>query len=260
MKSRTTPAAELRARLMRAAAELELESPLRLLAKRAAPLSRGGEQLGVLRVLLRLTFDRPATSRGVLVFEWPSTADQHSAVAPLTEWVKGDRSAGGVEVVCRDAVTGGDEDPIAGTHLNVSFRLGELPEALHDLLALAAQVGVERPLLPPIERAERAREEAQRAAEQPVAVEEPEPVAEPVIAEPEIEPEAPRSVADARADAIVHNQTFDSTIHPSLAVNEEITNSGGITFRLVQKRVGGARRRVWTRVSTGVATAARRRA
>jgi len=282
MKSRTNPASELRARLMRAADELQPDSPLRLLAKRAAPLTRGGESVGVLEVLLRLTFRRDE-AHGVLVFEWPERASGHSAIAPLAGWVDQQTDPDelhGAEVSCSDVmIDNGADQEAAGKHLKVAFPLQDIPEDLLGLLGLAARIGVEKTLMQQIEKAKQDREAARIEAElallepeptveEPVVEEEPvieieveQPRPEPVVEleQPEPEPTSepatqapPPSVADARADAIEHNQVFDSKIHPQIAVNDEVTNSDGVTFRLVQKRRGSGRRRVWTRVTTGV--------
>lgn len=283
------PAHELRQRLIRAAAELDTDSPVRLLAKRTAPLARAGEPVGTLEVLLRLTFRSDAESRGVLVFEWPDTAFGHSAVAPLAGWV--DRATmeddlQGLLVSCRDAVIGQDAQELPGQHLKVGFPLSDVPEELDGLLDLVCRLGLDKVVLRGIDRAVEEREAARAAAlAEPEPVPEPEPVVElepelelepePEVAaptEPAIipapepvaeaapEPEPTPSVADARADAIQHNQVFDSKIHPALSVNDEITNSRGETYRLVQKRMGDRRRRVWTRVANNVSVRAARRA
>ena len=52
-----------------------------------------------------------------------------------------------------------------------------------------------------------------------------------------------------RIDTIAHNAVFDSATHPSVGVNDEVTSSSGITFRLITKRVGEGRRRVWIKVA-----------
>ncbi len=291
-------APSLRARLATAAADLHPETPVRLLAKRRAPLTRDGKALGQLEALLRITFRSDDDARGVLVFDWPHAANQHSAIAPLVAWSERCNGSpvaiGSLEIERRPT-----EDD--GTHFKVSFRLVDIPDELESLLALATRLGLEDALTAPLEQARAehaaraaqlaAEAEAQAAAEAAAAAEaeaaaaaevtpEAEVEAQPEVdlevervAEPQPEPEpepqaaaAPTAPArpqvspevQAQIDAIAHNDVFDPSRHPAVGINDEVTTSTGETFRLVQKRRGNGRKRVWTRVAQSLAIAGRR--
>ncbi len=51
---------------------------------------------------------------------------------------------------------------------------------------------------------------------------------------------------------------FDAKVHPRVNPNEQVSNSDGVTFRLIMKRQGGRHKRVWLRMSkdAGVAVPA----
>lgn len=209
----------LRRQLVSAAQQLRPAEALRLLEKRAAPLTRQGENLGSLSVLLRLTFQADAPARGVLVFEWPNTAATHAIVAGLERWSGrfGDRSNrhGKLELARKPAPS--DENGEPCTHLNIGFSLADLTEETDLLWDIVARVGL--------------------AGAVPRLIEAP-----PMQA---AKPDLPQ----VTMDAIAHNAVFDPAAHPRVGINDEVTNSAGITFRLITKRIDGQRCRVWIRVA-----------
>jgi hypothetical protein len=209
----------LRSQIARATTLATPTEPVRLLARRRVPLTRDREQLGHLEVLLRLSCRGEGEGDGVLVFEWPSGASEHSVVRMLESWSERCGEAGtchyrGLELERKDKRSG--EAP--GVHLKVKFPLSEIPNTLFELLDLAARVGF----------AEAVRAEIDLSQKKPVGEEE-----------------------QAKIDKIEHNAVFDAKIHPHVNPNEEVTASDGKVFRLVMKRVGSVRTRTWIHVQRG---------
>jgi len=216
------------------AKKVRSDGPLRILVKREVPLVREAQQIGHLELLLRLSFRGKGQGTGVLVFEWPSTAKDHSVVRMLQGWSDRCGEAG----TCQQGVLELERRSAAlpGVHLKVGFPASEIPEELLELFELAARTGL----------VDAARKEIERA---------PEPAEVPRV--------SPRSTAannghdQAKVDAITHNAVFDPKVHPHVNPNEEVHNSNGVTFRLVMKRMGGRPTRAWLHVSGGANGATR---
>lgn len=246
---------------------------MRLLAKRMAPLVRQKQSLGQLQVLLRLTFDAVAPARGVLVFEWPNAAHGHSIVSVLERWsgrcADGASRDGSMVLSCRSVENA--DDRTESTHLKVEFEVATLSESTDELLALAARVGLSDVLGGRGESAPKAKPAAEPAAKsvaEPVTKSVAKAIAPtPAPAAPSrprvqpVEPKVSRPVVDpdeqAAIDNIAHNAVFDPSTHPPVSVNDEVTASSGVTFRLITKRLGGQRRRVWIRVAGGAQSVSR---
>ncbi|MHC4919040.1 MAG: hypothetical protein ACYTKC_05550, partial [Planctomycetota bacterium] len=86
MKSPHDVALGFRDQLARTAKKVRARRPLRILVKREVPLMRETQQLGHLELLLRLSFRGEGQGTGVLVFEWPDSAKDHSVVRMLQSW------------------------------------------------------------------------------------------------------------------------------------------------------------------------------
>jgi hypothetical protein len=239
MKSTHETALSFRDQMAKTAKAVRASRPLRVLAKRKVTLMRQAQHLGHLELLLRLSFKGEGQGTGVLVFEWPSSAEGHSVIRVLKNWSDrcgeaGTCQHGVIELECRPT-------PLPGVHLKVGFPVAEAPE---ELLELAARTGL----------LDRARAEIERSPE--LTVEEPakEPAEEPL---PRVESMAGTNGQDqSKIDAITHNALFDPKVHPHVNPNEEVCSSSGVMFRPVMKRMGGMRRRVWLHVSNGTKAAA----
>lgn len=233
----------LRGQIARATTMASAAEPLRLAVRRKCPLARQGERLGHLDVVLRLSCHGSGDGDGVLVFEWPSRASDHSAVRVLGNWSESCGEATtfrhrGLELECKE-VTIGDEGSggIPGVHLKVRFPLADIPNASFELLDLAARVGLSDAVRTELEQWQKRK---QRPAEDP------EPPAEE-------RPETTTTTTpeeQAKIDKIVHNAVFDPELHPHVNPNEEVCQSDGTAFRLVMKRVGGRPTRTWIHVGS----------
>ena len=105
------------------AATVQARKPLRILVKREVPLMSQTQQLGHLKMLLRLSFRGDGQGTGVLVFEWPSTAEEHSVARMLGSWSARCGEAG----TCNHGVLELESRPetAQGTHLKVKFSIME---------------------------------------------------------------------------------------------------------------------------------------
>ncbi len=215
------------------AATVQARKPLRILVKAAVPLMSQTQPLGHLEMLLRLSFHGDGQGTGVLVFEWPSTAAEHSAARMLGSW----SARCGEDGTCKHGVLELESRPATaqGTHFKVKFSAAEVPDEMLELLELAARTGL----------VDAARAEIEQARE-PAAEE---PVEAPAVQEPAVEAAPIHGHDQTRIDAIANKAVFDPKVHPRINPNEEVSNSDGVTFRLVMKRQGGRPKRVWLRMS-----------
>ncbi len=216
------------------AATVQARKPLRILVKREVPLMRQTQQLGHLEILLRLSFRGDGQGTGVLVFEWPSSAEEHSVARMLGSWSARCGEAG----TCNHGVLELESRPATaqGIHFKVKFSAAEVPDEMLELLELAARTGL----------VDAARAEIGQARE-PAA-------GEPVEA-PAVEAAPIHGHDQARIDAITNKAVFDPKVHPRVNPNVEVSNSDGVRFRLIMKRLGGTHKRVWLRMSKAAGVA-----
>ena len=219
------------------AATVQARKPLRILVKAAVPLMSQTQPLGHLEMLLRLSFHGDGQGTGVLVFEWASTAAEHSVARMLGNW----SARCGDDGTCKHGVLELESRPATaqGIHFKVKFSAAEVPDEMLELLELAARTGL----------VDAARAEIEQARE---------PAAEEPVEAPTLEAAPIHSHDQARIDAITNKAVFDPKVHPRVNPNEEVSNSDGVTFRLVMKRQRGTPKRVWLRMSkdAGVAVPA----
>jgi hypothetical protein len=191
------------------------------------------ERLGRLLAVLRLALPAGRPARGTLVFVWPDAAETHPVVRRLASWVERfgrdeDGSSGELAVHCRSVTIQEHPTVIKGTRLQVEFPLSAIPATMTELLWLAARLGIADEVRARLEEAGIPEADDRDLTEPPGAV----PIADDAT----------------KADRITPNAVYDPLIHPRVAVNEQVTNSEGVTFRLVVKRVGKRRQRVWTKI------------
>jgi hypothetical protein len=242
----------LRGQIARAITMASAAKPLHLVVRRKVPLSRQGEQLGHLDVLLRLSCrgsgDGDGDGDGVLVFEWPGRASDHSAVRMLGEWsdrCNNDTATShyrGLELERKDVTICSEElEEFPGVHLKVRFPLAEIPNALFELLDLAARVGLAGALRTELEQWQGTEQETDQ---------EPQSSQRPSVSTNGVTAMATNPEDQTKIETIVHNVAYDPKIHPHVNPNEEVRKSDGTVFRLVMKRVGGRPTRTWIHVGS----------
>ncbi len=273
MKPQRDIGLDLRGQIARATTVASAAEPLRLVVTRTVPLTRQGEPLGYLDVLLRLSCHGSGQGRGVLVFDWPTGVSSHSAIQMLERW--NDRCGesatckfGVLQLERRDAASGevGSGD-VHGVHLKVKFPLSEIPDALQELLDLAARAGLASAVHAEIERRQESRQEpGKEVGNAPRGhLRNGVPAAPKEGAGTPLQTTTPgqnrvkvEGQDQAKIERIVHNAVFDPKMHPHVNPNEEVCKSDGTTFRLVMKRMGGVPTRTWIHVRNGTARSSRR--
>ncbi|MHC4077057.1 MAG: hypothetical protein ACYST0_01305 [Planctomycetota bacterium] len=259
MKSPHDVALGFRDQLARTAKKVQARRPLRILVKREVPLMRETQQLGHLELLLRLSFRGEGQGTGVLVFEWPDSAKDHSVVRMLQGWSDRCGQAG----TCQDGVLELERKRVTlpGIHFKVEFPVTKVPGELLELFELAARTGLVTAARAEMERPQEPT--AEEVTAEKVTAEGPTTNGPTTNGPAEAPHDHARSTAanngqdQAKVDAITHNAVFDPKVHPHVNPNQEVCTSKGVTFRLVMKRMGGRPTRVWVHVNGGTNSPAR---
>ncbi|MCA8973507.1 MAG: hypothetical protein KDC98_02245 [Planctomycetes bacterium] len=265
-----SPCQEFRRALVATAAMARPAVPLHLLSGRRAPLIGSAGPLGHLDVLLRLSCHGDGRGRGVLVFDWPTTAHGHSVVRLLEGFCArcddgGHGGDDGMQIECReDAIEGGHG--ATTMHLKLHFAVTAIPDAMLELLALGCRIGLPRAVEVELGRyrqrlaaAAAAGDAAAGDAAAPAlassaapASAASAPTADGVAAAASASPRVAHCEQD-KIDRIVNHADFDGELHPHVDPNGEVTTSNGEVYRLVMRRTRVGQRRQWLRVGREIA-------
>jgi len=228
MDKRETTANELRESLASAVETLDGMGRNNLRVGRGLRLGDAGSSAGVLRAFLNVQHGHDGRD-ATLLFEWPRAAETHKAVASLKRWnehvsehLNGDAS---FEAHCDDVEL---EDGSDGRRLEVNFSPEDRAAELEKVLALAGRLGLVKKLRDVV-----ARESDASGTD---------------AAAPASAPPRPSNPDQAKIDAIQAHDAFDPALHPSVPLNGEVTNSQGVTFRLVLRRMGATKGPVWIKI------------